>query len=102
LEDASLSALSKLEHVLPPRLRGRLEDVSEATVTTAGRSSSRVDHNALATVASAIRAGVRIRFAYVDAEGRLRPGSRRLEDLPPRSGRRPGSHRDALGPAQGA
>jgi predicted DNA-binding transcriptional regulator YafY len=70
LEDASLSALSKLEHVLPPRLRGRLEDVSEATVTTAGRSSSRVDHNALATVASAIRAGVRIRFAYVDAEGR--------------------------------
>lgn len=70
LEDASLSALSKLEHVLPPRLRNRLEDVSVATVTTTGPPSSRVDHNALATVASAIRAGVRLRFEYTDAEQR--------------------------------
>jgi predicted DNA-binding transcriptional regulator YafY len=70
LEDASLSALSKLEHVLPPRLRNRLEDVSVATVTTVGPPSSRVDHNSLATVASAIRAGVRLRFDYTDAEQR--------------------------------
>jgi predicted DNA-binding transcriptional regulator YafY len=70
LEDASLSALAKLEHVLPPRLRNRLEDVSVATVTTVGPPSSRVDHNALATVASAIRAGVRLRFDYTDAEQR--------------------------------
>lgn len=70
LEDASLSALSKLEHVLPPRLRNRLEDVSVATVTTVGPPSSRVDHKSLAAVASAIRAGVRLRFDYTDAEQR--------------------------------
>ena len=70
LEDSSLSALSKLEHVLPPRLRSRLEDVSVATISTTGASSTRVDHTALATTASAIRAGVRLRFDYTDAEGR--------------------------------
>jgi predicted DNA-binding transcriptional regulator YafY len=70
LEDASLSALSKLEHVLPPRLRTRLEDVSVATISTTGQSSTRVDHTALATTASAIRNGVRLRFDYTDAEAR--------------------------------
>jgi biotin operon repressor len=70
LEDASLSALSKLEHVLPPRLRSRLEDVSVATISTTGRSSTRVDHTSLATTASAIRTGVRLRFDYTDGEGR--------------------------------
>jgi len=70
LEDASLSALSKLEHVLPPRLRGRLEDVSVATISTQGMNTSRVDHNSLATAASAARAGLRVRFDYTDAEGR--------------------------------
>jgi len=70
LEDASLSALSKLEHVLPPRLRTRLEDVSVATISTTGPSSTRVDHTSLAATASAIRAGVRLRFDYTDAEAR--------------------------------
>jgi predicted DNA-binding transcriptional regulator YafY len=70
LEDASLSALAKLEHVLPPRLRSRLEDVSVATVTTARPPSARVDHNALAIAASAIRSGIRLRFGYTDAEMR--------------------------------
>lgn len=68
LEDASLSALAKLEHVLPPRLRSRLEDVSEAT-TSLGRSPMRVDHTTLAVTASAIRARLRVRFGYVDNEG---------------------------------
>ena len=77
LEDASLSAMSKLEHVLPPRLRTRLEDVSVATVSTAELSSTRVDHRALATTASAIRSGIRLRFDYTDAEGR--PSERHAE-----------------------
>ncbi|HWB89072.1 MAG TPA: YafY family protein [Acidimicrobiia bacterium] len=68
LEDASLSALAKLEHVLPPRLRSRLEDVSEAT-TSLGRSPMSVDHTSLAVLASAIRGRVRVRFGYVDNEG---------------------------------
>ncbi len=70
LEDASLSALGKLEHVLPPRLRTRLEDVSVATVSTVGQPSTRVDHNDIAVAAAAIRAGTRLRFSYTDAEGR--------------------------------
>jgi predicted DNA-binding transcriptional regulator YafY len=70
LEDASLSALAKLENVLPPGLRTRLEDVSEATISTPGLPSTRVDHNALAIAASATRARVRMRFDYIDGEGR--------------------------------
>lgn len=70
LEDASLSALAKLEHVLPPGLRTRLEDVSEATVSTSGLPSTRVDHNALAIAASATRGRIRMRFQYTDGEGR--------------------------------
>ncbi len=70
LEDASLSALSKLEHVLPPRLRTRLEDISVATVSTVSSSSARADHNALAVAASTARARERLRFGYVDSEGR--------------------------------
>ena len=70
LEDASISAMSKLEQVLPPRLRRRLEDVSFATTSTMGTSSSPVDHGALAIAAAAIRARERLRFEYVDGEGR--------------------------------
>jgi predicted DNA-binding transcriptional regulator YafY len=70
LEDASLSALSKLEHVLPPHLRARLADVSIATVSAPGPASSRVDHNTLATAAAAAREGIRLRFGYTDGEGR--------------------------------
>jgi predicted DNA-binding transcriptional regulator YafY len=69
LEDASLSALSKLEHVLPPRLRTRLEDISVATVSM-GSGAARIDPAALATTAAATRARGRIRFDYTDAEGR--------------------------------
>jgi predicted DNA-binding transcriptional regulator YafY len=70
LEDASISAMSKLEQVLPPRLRRRLEDVSFATTSTMGTSNSPVDHGALAIAAAAIRARERLRFEYVDGEGR--------------------------------
>lgn len=70
LEEASLSAMSKLEHVLPPRLRRRLEDVSESTISTLTSSPARVDHASLAITAAAIRSRQRLRFAYRDGEGR--------------------------------
>ncbi len=79
LEDASLSALSKLEHVLPPRLRAQLEDISEATVSTVTTSASPADHGALALAASAARSRQRMRFGYVDGEGR--PSERHVEPL---------------------
>jgi predicted DNA-binding transcriptional regulator YafY len=71
LEDASVSALSKLEHVLPPRLRTRLEDISVATVSTVTSSAARVDQGALAVAAAAARGRERLRFTYVDGEERL-------------------------------
>lgn len=70
LEDSSLSALAKLEHLLPGRLRSRLEDVSEATTSTLGVSRSEVDHAVLALVASVIRKRERLRLRYTDSEGR--------------------------------
>jgi predicted DNA-binding transcriptional regulator YafY len=70
LEDSSLSALAKLEHVLPARLRSRLEDVSEATTSTFGASLTPVDHATLAQVAATIRKKEKLRFSYRDNEGR--------------------------------
>lgn len=70
LEEHSVSALAKLEHVLPPRLRSRLEDISEATTTIFGVSRTQVDHSALAVVAAAIRARQRVRLGYVDSRGK--------------------------------
>lgn len=70
LEDASLSAMAKLEHVLPPRLRSRLEDVSEATTSTLTRTGAEVDHSSLSVVASTIRKRERLRCGYVDGESR--------------------------------
>lgn len=70
LEDASLSAMAKLEHVLPPRLRSRLEDISDATTSTLTGSRTEVDYSALAAVAATIRKKERLRCGYVDGEGR--------------------------------
>lgn len=70
LEDAALSAMAKLEHVLPPKLRTRLEDISEATVSAQAPPSARVDQAALAAAAATARAKERLRFDYVNREGR--------------------------------
>jgi predicted DNA-binding transcriptional regulator YafY len=77
LEDSSLSALAKLEHVLPARLRSRLEDISDATTSTLGVSRSGVDHSVLALVASVIRKRERLRLGYTDNEGNR--SERRIE-----------------------
>jgi predicted DNA-binding transcriptional regulator YafY len=69
LEESSLSAMNKLEHVLPARLRERLEDVSEATVSVP-RMRTRIDPRTLAETSAATRARHRVRFSYVDGQGR--------------------------------
>lgn len=69
LEDSSLSALAKLEHVLPARLRSRLEDISSSTTSTVGPSGSPVDHATLALVAATTRRRERLRLDYVDNRG---------------------------------
>lgn len=68
LEEASLSAMGKLEQVLPPRIRQRVEDFSEATVTVPGYPV-RVDPVVVAVVTRASRERQRIRFSYRDARG---------------------------------
>ena len=70
LEDASLSAMTKLEHVLPPCLRNRLEDISDATTSTLVGSRAEVDHATLSLVGAAVRREERVRFEYVDNEGK--------------------------------
>jgi predicted DNA-binding transcriptional regulator YafY len=56
--------------VLPARLRSRLEDISEATTSTLEASRTLVYHAALAVVAAIIRKRERLRFGYVDNEGK--------------------------------
>ncbi|HEX6947431.1 MAG TPA: YafY family protein [Acidimicrobiia bacterium] len=68
LEEASMSAMGKLEQVLPPRIRQSLEDFSESTVTVPG-APSRVDPSVVAVLTRASRERQRVRFSYKDARG---------------------------------
>ncbi|WP_017608998.1 helix-turn-helix transcriptional regulator [Nocardiopsis xinjiangensis] len=77
IEEASLRALTKLDHVLPSRLRPRVRALHAATVTVSDQDAPTVDHETLAVVASACRSCERLRFAYVDHEGG--DGHRRVE-----------------------
>jgi predicted DNA-binding transcriptional regulator YafY len=69
IEDSSLSALAKLEHVLPARLRSRLEDIADATTSTMVASRTPVDQAALALIAATIRKHEKLRLRYVDGRG---------------------------------
>jgi predicted DNA-binding transcriptional regulator YafY len=67
LETAALSALTKLEQVLPVRLRERVVAVGEVTVALRPGSLPSVDVDALVTCALACRRSERLRFDYRDA-----------------------------------
>jgi predicted DNA-binding transcriptional regulator YafY len=69
IEDASVRALTKLEQVLPSRLRHRVGAMSSATVPLPTADAPSVDPVVLATVASASAEGQRLRFGYVSADG---------------------------------
>jgi predicted DNA-binding transcriptional regulator YafY len=79
IEESSLSAMTKLEHVLPPRLKTRLEDITEATVSVPGLPLPEIEQASLAVASAATRARERIRFDYVDA--RERRSERHVEPL---------------------
>jgi predicted DNA-binding transcriptional regulator YafY len=71
-EDAALAALAKIDQVLPHRLRTKIADVQDSTVHI-GRPSltaERQDPETLITIAQASRRSERLRFEYVDVEGR--------------------------------
>ncbi|XRQ16322.1 helix-turn-helix transcriptional regulator, partial [Actinomadura welshii] len=68
VEETSLTALAKLEQVLPSRLRRRVEAVHEATSVVRG-SRPPLDLSVLGAVAAAIRGHQRLRFGYTKAGG---------------------------------
>ncbi|MBY8847318.1 helix-turn-helix transcriptional regulator [Saccharothrix longispora] len=68
VEETSLTALAKLEQVLPSRLRRRVEAVREATSVVPGGEPP-LDLSALGAVAAAIRGRERLRFGYTKPGG---------------------------------
>ncbi len=68
VEETSLTALAKLEQVLPARLRRRVEAMREATSVVPGAQPP-LDLSVLGAVAAAIRSHERLRFGYTKPEG---------------------------------
>jgi predicted DNA-binding transcriptional regulator YafY len=68
IEETSLRSLAKLEQVLPPRLRRRVNTLQAYTVPFAGWGPA-VDADVLATIAAACRDRETLRFAYRKPDG---------------------------------
>ena len=76
--ESALRALSKLDQVMPARLRSQVAAVHEATTTlTSSQSDSLVDPDVLMTLARATRDHEHVSAGYVDRAGRAT--ERRLE-----------------------
>lgn len=67
-EDAALSALTKLERVLPERLSEQLQDVRTAMLAVAPGRMIPADPDQLLILAQACRRRERLRFMYTDAK----------------------------------
>jgi predicted DNA-binding transcriptional regulator YafY len=76
MEEVALRALTKLEQVLPARLRRRLSSLNAAIVPLTGRGPV-VDARALTAIAAACRDHVQLRFGYQGHDGR--PSRRDVE-----------------------
>jgi predicted DNA-binding transcriptional regulator YafY len=68
IEETSVRALAKLEQVLPPRLRRRVNALGSFTVPYPS-SGPTVDPDALAVIAGACRDNERLRFRYSSHDG---------------------------------
>ncbi|WP_445166893.1 helix-turn-helix transcriptional regulator [Mycolicibacterium sp. Dal123E01] len=75
--EAALRALTKLDQVMPSRLRSQVSAVHDATVTLTPDAESPVDPEILMTLARACRDHEHVSAEYVDRAGA--PTSRRLE-----------------------
>jgi predicted DNA-binding transcriptional regulator YafY len=76
-EDAALRALTKLQQVLPARLRPRLTALAGTTAAVAPRDAQGVDPEELAVLAACCRDAEIVTFDYRDRTGRSTP--RRVE-----------------------
>src|SRR6202012_3248462 len=70
IEDTSVRAIAKLEQVPPSKLRRRVSAPSQATATFSVEGPG-IDADVLATLASACRDGVRLRFTYTARDDRV-------------------------------
>jgi predicted DNA-binding transcriptional regulator YafY len=68
-EDAAIAAMTKLEQVLPARLRERVLALNAATVLVRSGAVPNVDPEVLLTVAQGCRRPERIKFSYRDGSG---------------------------------
>ncbi|GAA3975257.1 WYL domain-containing protein [Actinomadura viridis] len=68
IEETSLRALTKLEQVLPPRLRHRVNTLHTATVRVGGTGPA-VSPDTLMAIADACRRHERLRFTYTSPRG---------------------------------
>jgi predicted DNA-binding transcriptional regulator YafY len=69
IEEASVRALAKVQQVMPPRLRRRVDALRAATVSAVWGSGPTVDASVLTTVAQACRDEERMRFSYTAQSG---------------------------------
>jgi predicted DNA-binding transcriptional regulator YafY len=69
IEETSVRALTKLEQVLPSRLRRRVSALSHAT-SVFSITGPQIDPDLLATLAAACRDGIRLQFGYVARDER--------------------------------
>jgi len=69
IEEASVRALTKLERVLPSRLRHRVAALNAATVPLVTGDQPAVDPGQLTGIAAAVTNRERLRFGYLDNDG---------------------------------
>lgn len=75
--EAALRALSKLDQVMPAKLRSQVAAIHDSTVTLTSNSETPIDPEVLMTLARACRDHEHVDSSYVDRAGV--PSSRRLE-----------------------
>jgi predicted DNA-binding transcriptional regulator YafY len=76
LEEPALAALAKIDQVLPPAARARVDEVRAATVVLTDRSD-RVDPDILVTAARACAGSAQLRLVYRSRDGQR--SERRIE-----------------------
>jgi predicted DNA-binding transcriptional regulator YafY len=69
IDEAAVRALTKIERVLPSRLRYRVGALGSATVSLVTGDQQAVDPSQLTSIAGAVTNRERLRFTYQDAEG---------------------------------
>ncbi len=77
LEEAALRAFIKLEQVVPPRVRGRIQALQHAAVALAPEGSAPIAPETLATLAGACRDTREVRLDYLARDGA--PSTRLVE-----------------------